>query len=106
MHLMDAAFDGDQTKLRSRRYRRDMELERRPVWECEGCGRIDDPRPCVGVCRDRKVEYVLAAEYEREVAALRRVLEVIAHTTPRDGEALRHWKALQQRARRVLADES
>ena len=79
------------------------EPERRKVWECVGCGRIDDPRPCVGVCRDRKVEYVLAADHDREVAQLVGVLRMIALTTPREGEALRHWKALQERAREALA---
>ena len=79
-----------------------MELERRRVWECVGCGRIDDPRPCVGICRDQKVEYVLAADHDRQVEALARVLRTIAPTTPREGEALRHWKALQAEARSAL----
>jgi hypothetical protein len=79
-----------------------MELERRRVWECVGCGRIDDPRPCVGICRDQKVEYVLAADHDRQVEALARVLRTIALTTPREGEALRHWKALQAEARGAL----
>lgn len=80
-----------------------MELERRRVWECVGCGRIDDPRPCVGICRDQKVEYVLAADHDRQVEALARVLRTIAQSTPREGEALRHWKALQAQARAALA---
>lgn len=79
-----------------------MAIERRRVWECVGCGRIDDPRPCVGICRDQKVEYVLAAEHERAVDALSDVVRLIATTTPRPGEAERHWKALQERARRAL----
>jgi hypothetical protein len=80
------------------------------VWQCVGCGRIDDPRPCVGVCRDQKVEYVLASEHRAELAlgrtaneALRDIVRRIALTTPRAGEAASTYRALQQQARRVLA---
>lgn len=81
-----------------------MALERRKVWQCIGCGRIEDPRPCIGVCRDEKAEYVLAKEHERAVAGLRALAEIIARSTPREGEALRHWQALQARARDVLRE--
>ena len=64
-----------------------MDIARRKVWECIGCGRIDDPRPCVGICRDSKVEYVLAADHDRAVAALLDVVRTIATTNPRAGEA-------------------
>jgi hypothetical protein len=67
-----------------------------------GCGRIDDPRPCVGICRDVKVEYVLAAEHDKAIAALVKLARAIALTTPREGECLRHWRALQLQARRAL----
>ena len=80
-----------------------MEPQRIKVWQCVGCGRIDDPKPCIGVCRDQKVEYVLGVDHDRELKALRAVLEIIAHTTPRAGEALHHWQALQKRAREALA---
>ena len=80
-----------------------MGTTRIKVWQCVGCGRIDDPKPCIGVCRDQKVEYVLAVDHDAELRALRDLVNVIAHTTPRDGEALRHWQALQRRAREVLA---
>jgi hypothetical protein len=80
-----------------------MAIERRKVWECVGCGRIDDPRPCVGICRDQKMEYVAAGDHERVVAALAAVARAIASTTPREGECLRHWRALQERARAALA---
>ena len=81
-----------------------MDIARRKVWECIGCGRIDDPQPCVGICRDRKVEYVLAADHDLAMARLLDVVRVIATTTPRPGEAERHWKALQQRARKALEE--
>ena len=80
-----------------------MDVARRKVWECIGCGRIDDPQPCVGICRDAKVEYVLAADHDRAMATLLEVVRTIATTTPRSGEAERHWKALQARAREALA---
>jgi hypothetical protein len=72
------------------------------VWQCVGCGRIDDPQPCVGICRDVKVEYVLAADHEAELKALRDVVRVIATTTPRAGEWESAWRALQQQARKAL----
>lgn len=77
-------------------------MERRKVWQCIGCGRIEDPRPCIGVCRDEKAEYVLAKEHDQALASLRAVAELIACSTPRQGEALRHWKALQAKAREAL----
>ena len=78
-------------------------MDRRTVWQCIGCGRIEDPRPCVGICQDRKEEYVLAADHDRALALLRELARAIATTTPRAGECDRHWAALQQRARRALA---
>ena len=77
-------------------------VERRKAWQCTGCGRLDDPRPCVGVCRDQKVEYVLAREHDVAIAALARLARMIASTTPRAGEHERHWLALQREARRIL----
>ena len=82
-----------------------MDPARIKVWQCVGCGRIDDPKPCIGVCRDQKVECVLAADHDRALRALTDLAATIAHTTPREGEALRHWQALQQRARAILAGD-
>ena len=79
-----------------------MNPERIKVWQCVGCGRIDDPRPCVGICRDAKVEYVLASEHDQAVAELEAIVRTIAQTTPREGQALRHWRALQARARKLV----
>jgi hypothetical protein len=79
-----------------------MPVERRKVWQCIGCGRIDDPQPCVGICRDEKVDYVLASEHDAAVKALVALARAIAQTTPREGECVRHWKALQAQARRAL----
>ena len=80
-----------------------MVVERRRVWQCIGCGRIEDPQPCIGICQDRPAEYVLAADHDRVIEALSQVVKAIALTTPREGEAMRHWKVLQARARQALA---
>lgn len=77
-----------------------MSVDRIKVWQCVGCGRIDHPRPCVGICRDQKAEYVHAADYERVAALLLR----IAFTTPREGEFESAWRALQRDARALLSD--
>ncbi len=45
------------------------------AWRCIGCGRIEAPQPCIGVCDDRKVRFVLAADYEAALALLREAEE-------------------------------
>ena len=75
-----------------------MSVDRVKVWQCVGCGRIDHPQPCVGICRDQKAEFVNAADYERAAA----VLLKIAFTTPKPGEFESAWLALQRQARAVL----
>jgi hypothetical protein len=75
------------------------------VWQCTGCGRIDHPQPCVGVCEDRKTELVYASDYARaeaRIAVLESVLRRIAFTTPRAGEFGAAWLALQRDARTLL----
>ena len=84
-------------------HRQEMTIERRKVWQCIGCGRIEDPQPCVGICRDERAEYVLARDHERVLAELVKVARAIALTTPREGECARHWQALQEQAKRALA---
>jgi hypothetical protein len=83
------------------------------AWQCIGCGKIEAPQTCIGICQDRKVELVYAFDHERALAqltsALARIaaLEAIAHqfawTKPRAGEWEHSYRALQQRAREVLA---
>jgi len=86
--------------------------ERVTAWQCIGCGRIEGPQPCIGVCQDRRVEFVHAADHDRvcaELAATRSRLEAVTavlrqlgHTRPRAGEWERTYRALQARARRTL----
>jgi hypothetical protein len=81
------------------------EVARIKVWRCVGCGRIDHPQPCVGICRDAKAELVDAADYETaesRVAALEALLRRIAFTTPRAGESEGAWRAFQRDARALL----
>ena len=83
------------------------------AWQCIGCGRIEAPQNCVGICQDRKVDLVYAGELDAMRAAsdaasghvelLEAVVRRLARTTPRDGEWERSWRALQADARRALA---
>lgn len=86
--------------------------DRITAWQCIGCGRVEAPQQCVGVCSDRKIELANAADLDEALAALaglRRqaeqlvaVVRQIAHTKPRAGECERAWDALQARARQAL----
>lgn len=83
------------------------------AWQCIGCGKIEAPQTCIGVCQDRKVELVYASEHEEVLAQVRQarqradVLEALvrqlACTTPRKGEWERSYLVLQNQARRVVA---
>lgn len=75
-------------------------------WRCIGCGKVDAPQPCIGVCQDRPFRFVAADAHEaleRRVAALEAVLALIAHTTPHPDKLPASWLALQRQARAVLA---
>lgn len=81
-------------------------VERVPVWQCIGCGKIEAPQPCIGVCRDRRTELVYAEDYESLLGrseALGELVRLIATVTPREGEWESSYRALQRRARDVLA---
>jgi hypothetical protein len=87
--------------------------DRVTVWQCIGCGKIEGPQPCIGVCQDRKVDFVYAAVHDetlarmermhREAKVMERFLRRLVHTMPRDGEWERSYRALQEEARRTLA---
>lgn len=87
-------------------------VERMTAWQCVGCGRIEDTRPCIGVCRDRKVNFVYAEEHDRVLdelrqaracaAALAAVVHQLAHITPRAGQWESTYRILQARARHAL----
>jgi hypothetical protein len=77
------------------------------AWQCIGCGKIEAPQTCVGICQDRKVELVYAhdhralLEYAMRAEALVRQIALI---TPRAGEWERSYRALQEKARQLLAE--
>ncbi len=83
------------------------------AWECIGCGRIEASRPCIGVCQDRKAEFVYARDYEealrsaeqtaRALRAARDLLEQLTKTKPRSDQWERCFSAFQSRAKRVLS---
>lgn len=75
------------------------------AWQCIGCGKIEAPQTCIGVCQDKKVEFVYAEEHEAVLARLKTLEDVvrrIARITPRNGEWERTYLALQGEARRLL----
>lgn len=76
-------------------------------WRCIGCGKVEAPRPCIGVCTDKRVELVLAEDYAAlalRVEQLEEALALIARTIPKPERLADSWAALQVRARRLLDD--
>jgi len=88
-------------------------IEYMKAWQCIGCGRIDGPQNCIGICKDTKVELVYAEDYEQlrkqfetakaEAALLAAQMREIVNTEPRNAEWERNYRALQARARNALA---
>ena len=82
------------------------------AWQCIGCGRIEGPQPCVGICQDRKVEFVYASEHEETLAqlalarqqanALEVLLRRLACTNPHNDGWERSYRAMQEAARATL----
>lgn len=83
------------------------------AWQCVGCGKIEAPQPCVGVCRDRQIELVDASLYEQALARLERLerentalasfVRLVACSTPRNGRWEQSYRELKSRAQRLLA---
>jgi hypothetical protein len=81
-------------------------MQRLKAWQCVGCGRLEAPQQCLGICHDVPVEIVSAADYDaarEEADRLRLFARQIVLTSPRAGEWERAYRALQERARRLLA---
>lgn len=82
------------------------------AWQCIGCGRVEAPQTCIGVCRDRKVQLVGLADFEQaraEAEALRERLANVharlqrfALARPNEGRWEAAWQALQAQLREVL----
>jgi len=79
--------------------------ERTKVWQCIGCGRIESQATCLGICQDRPVLIVSAADYDRvekQLNQARLFVRQLALVSPRGDNWERTYKALQERARRLL----
>ncbi len=82
------------------------------AWRCIGCGAIEAPQTCIGVCQHRKVSFVYADDHERAVGALRErnrsleaLLRRISATHPRDGRYEAAFRSFQDEARALLATD-
>lgn len=83
------------------------------AWQCIGCGRIEAPQPCIGVCRDRKVLLAGKEEHEAALAEIQRLRTALASAsaqllrfgtaTPHAGQWENSYRALQVQVREVLA---
>ena len=81
------------------------------AWQCIGCGKIEAPQTCVGICQDRKVHLVFAEEHEQVRLALenaKRELEYLgcfmrrlACTSPRNNGWEHSYRAFQNEAREM-----
>ncbi|MBS0569960.1 MAG: hypothetical protein JSS28_05095 [Proteobacteria bacterium] len=84
------------------------------AWQCIGCGKIEAPQPCIGVCRDRKVLFIGKDEHEAalaEIARLRTQLQSIASrlqrfglAAPRPGQWEAAYVAMQTQARALIEE--
>jgi hypothetical protein len=82
------------------------------AWQCVGCGKLEAPQPCIGVCRDRKVLLVGLNDYEQaleerdglqqRIDALRALLVRLTRATPRDDGWAASWEQLQRQAQQAL----
>lgn len=80
------------------------------AWQCLGCGKIEVPKTCVGVCESRKVELIYAHEHRAGIASLLAaneamsvLLKQFAYIQPREDGWERSYRAMQEKARKVLA---
>ena len=82
------------------------------AWQCIGCGKIEAPQTCIGVCQDRRVEFVYASDHQELLAQLRTaqqhalaafaVLRRLASTRPHDHGWEQSYRVMQEQARHVL----
>lgn len=82
------------------------------AWQCIGCGRIEAPQNCIGVCQDRKVELVDARHYDDlqrrldaervKAGRLLALVQQLAWSKPRPDAWQRSYLALQEQARALV----
>jgi hypothetical protein len=107
------AFDTEVDEMARANVRDFSNPETIEAWRCIGCGRIEVPANCVGVCEDRKVELVGAWDYAEvavaleeaaeRIVALESLLGRLARITPREGGWKDSYLAIQAQARKMLA---
>ena len=86
------------------------------AWQCIGCGRIEAPQTCIGVCQDRKVEFIYAFEHKEALVqlavarqranALEALVRRLAVTNPRKGGWETTYRTMQEQARSILSVRS
>jgi hypothetical protein len=84
------------------------------AWQCIGCGKIEAPQPCIGVCRDRKVLFIGKDEHEAALAEIERLraqlrsvatrLQRFDLAAPRPGQWETAYTALREQARALIAE--
>jgi len=79
------------------------------AWRCIGCGAIEAPQTCIGICEYHKVRFVHSDEHASALveargsaAALRRFAQKVASIKPHDGQWETSFRALQHEALQLL----
>lgn len=75
------------------------------AWQCIGCGKIEAPQQCIGVCKDRKVYLIGKGEHEQALAEIERLKAKLGKASerllrferakPRKGHLEEGWQNLQ-----------
>ena len=83
------------------------------AWQCIGSGKIEAPQTCVGICQDRKVQFVYADEHEqtltdlakahRKIDALEGLVRRLACTNPHKDRWEYSYRVMQGQARALLS---
>ena len=91
----------------------DKTVSRIEAWQCIGCGKLEAPQPCIGVCQDKKIELIDAAlcdrieeqlkQARRQRALLKGLVQQLAYATPHDGQWESSYRYLQRQARKLLS---
>ena len=84
------------------------------AWQCIGCGRLEAPQNCIGVCQDRKIELVDARMYDDlqgrldaesvKSGRLLALVQQLAWSKPRPDAWERSYLALQAQARALVEE--
>jgi len=82
------------------------------AWRCSGCGRLEAPQPCIGVCSDRKIELVDAGDHERVLAQVEKLqveydrlaqfIRMVASNKPHEGCWEKSYRHLQVLSKEML----